>query len=100
MIINSTNLSTAANTLIHDLEIGDPSASHYLAQIIESDEKGALQPFADALAARLQDHLDRWAELGETDPQITLGDDVYNLLKNASIDWDGMVHPGRPGEEA
>ena len=79
--------------------MGAPNASHYLAQIIESDEKGALQPFADALAARLQDHLDRWAELGETDPQITLGDgdDVYHLLKNASIDWDGIHHPGRPG---
>ena len=69
MVINSINLSNAASTLIHDQERGGPKASHYLAQIIESGKKGALQPFADVLAARLQDHLDRWAELGETEPE-------------------------------
>ena len=100
MIIEPINLSHTANDLIAELEAGDPCASHHLARIIESDERGAFQPFADALAARLKDYLARWAELGETDHQVTLGDEVYNLLKSASIDWDGLPHPGRPGEEA
>jgi hypothetical protein len=58
------------------------------------------QPFAEALAARLRDHLHRWAELGVTDPELTLEDEVYELLKRAAIDWDRFPCNGRPGEEA
>jgi hypothetical protein len=82
------------------LEKGDSYASVHLARLIEADTKGALQPFAEALTARLTDHLNRNAELGITDAGESLEDEVYRLLHMAAIDWDGRPKTGRPGEEA
>jgi hypothetical protein len=41
----------------------------------------------DALAARLADHLSRYAELGVSDSWTALEDEVYGLMQSASIDW-------------
>ncbi len=97
---STINLEKEAVALVHHLKEGDCCASINLARLIQADTQGVFQPFAEALAARLQDHLSRWAELGETDPRITLEDEVYQLLKVASIDWNGHPCNGRPGEEA
>ena len=78
--------------LAQDLMSGDTCASFRLARLIEADSKGA--------AARLRDHVERWAELDVTDPEITLDDEVYQILKAAAIDWDHLPCTGRPGEEA
>jgi hypothetical protein len=86
--------------LIDCLSREDRHTSIHLARLVEADTKGALQPFADALAARLADHLNRYAELGVTDPYITLEDEVYQLIKSAAEDWDGTPKTGRSGEEA
>ncbi|MCG3209653.1 MAG: hypothetical protein FOGNACKC_03280 [Anaerolineae bacterium] len=96
----AVNLEKEAENLVQSMHKGDLCGSVHLARLIEADTRGVFQPFADALAARIQDHLGRWAELGETDPHITLEDEVYHLLKAASIDWDGAPCSGRPGEEA
>jgi hypothetical protein len=93
------NLSEEAKTMVAYLEQGDPCASVHLARLIEADTQGALRPFAEALAARLSDHLERYAELGVTDPEVALQDEVYRLMKFAAIDWDGIPCGGRPGEE-
>ena len=93
-------LKEDAYAVAYYLSNGDPVASHYLARIIEADTQGAFQPFAQALAARLCDLLERWAELGETDPYVTLEDEVYGLFQTTAIDWDGLQHNGRPGEES
>ena len=37
----------------------------HLARVIQADTKGALHPFAEALIARLCDHLNRDAEITE-----------------------------------
>lgn len=95
----------------HDLEVetaalldcirrGDPQASLHLARLFVADRRGALQPFADALAARLADHLSRYAETGVTDSWTALEDEVYGLMQAASIDWERIPRTGRPGEEA
>jgi hypothetical protein len=94
------DLQNEAEKLVASLEQGDSCASVHLARLIEADAKGALRPFAEALAARLWDHLARYNELGITDPNVTLEDEVYRLLKAAAIDWDGLPCQGRPGEEA
>jgi hypothetical protein len=94
------DLQEEANKLVHHMSTGETCASNHLARLIESDHKGTLVPYAEALAARLRDHLHRFAELGETDPEVTLEDEVYQLLKKAAIDWDGLPCTGRPGEEA
>jgi hypothetical protein len=94
------DLQNEAQKLATYLEEGDPCASIHLARLIEADTRGALRPFAEALAARLWDHLKRYDELGITDPTVTLEDEVYRLLKTAAIDWDGLPCDGRPGEEA
>ncbi len=94
------DLQEEANNLVYYLLEGKTCASNYLARLIESDNKGVFVPFAEAFAARLRDHLHRFAELGETDPEVTLEDEVYQLLKMAAIDWDGLPCTGRPGEEA
>jgi hypothetical protein len=86
--------------LFHCLTCGDKRASVHLARLIEADTQGTLQPFAEALSARLCDHLHRYAESGVVDPNRSLEDEVYGLLKIAAIDWDGFHKPGRPGEEA
>jgi hypothetical protein len=79
---------------------GDTYASVHLARLIESDTRGTLRPFAEALAARLCDHLNRYAEIGLTDPYTALEDEVYKLIEAAAIDWDRVPRTGRPGEEA
>jgi hypothetical protein len=82
------------------LSQGDRRASVHLARLIEADTRGTLQPFAEALAARLCDHLDKYADLGETDSRVTLDDEVYRIIRTAAIDWNGHPRNGRPGEEA
>lgn len=96
----SINLREEVEGLFDCLTRGDTQASIHLARIIQTDTKGALQPFAEALTARLCDHLNRYAELGITDPHATLEDEVYRLIRIAAIDWDGLPKTGRPGEEA
>jgi hypothetical protein len=86
--------------LLDCLVRGDKRASVHLARLVQADTKGALQPFADALYARLSDHLSRYAETGVVDPDKTLEDEVYGLLQKTAIDWDGFPKTGRPGEEA
>jgi len=92
-------LAEEAETLIAYLKAGDPCASNCLARLIGADYKGALRPFAQALAARLREHLQRLAELDVTDPEETLDDEVYDILKTAAIDWDGLPCTGIPGTE-
>lgn len=93
------NLEQEAKAMVAYLEQGDPCASVCLARLIEADTLGAFRPFAEALAARLNDHLKRYAELGVTDPDVTLEDEVYRLIQFAAIDWDGIPCGSRPGEE-
>lgn len=97
---NAIDLRTEIEGLLDCLIRGDTYASVHLARLIEADTKGALQPFAEALTARLADHLNRYAELGVTDPYVTLEDEVYALIQAAAIDWNGKPKRGRPGEEA
>jgi hypothetical protein len=94
------NLREELDALFECIKRGDTQASVHFARVIQADTQGALHPFAEALAARLCDHLNRHAELGETDPHNTLEDEVYRLIKTAAIDWDGQPKTGRPGEEA
>lgn len=94
------HLRAEIDALFDHMTRGDGRASVHLARIIQADTQGALQPFAEALAARLCDHLSRCAELGESNPYNTLRDEVYRLIKMASVDWDGLPKTGRPGEEA
>ena len=54
--------------------------------------------FADALAARLADHLSRYAELGVSDSWTALEDEVYGLMQSASIDW-GRTSAADPKHE-
>ncbi len=91
-------LAEEARLLLDCLQTGDPHASHHLARIIEADTHGALLPFAEAFAARIKDHLARFAEISITDPDETLDEEVYQLLKAAAIDWVSMPGHGRPGE--
>lgn len=86
--------------LAEDLVRGDPHASVHLARLIEKDHGGALRPYAEALAARLVDHLERWQELGAVDIHRALQDQLYPLFRLTADDWDGLPHEGRPGEEA
>ncbi len=97
---NSIDLRAELEALFRCITEGDTQASVHLARVIEADTKGAFQPFAEVLTARLCDHLDRYAELGVTDSRETLEDEVYNLIRNAAVDWDGLPKSGRPGEEA
>ena len=97
---SAIDLRDEVEGLLDCLTRGDTYASVHLARIIEADTKGTLQPFADALSARLSDHLNRYAELGETDPYVTLEDEVYRLIQAAAVDWNGKPKTGRPGEEA
>jgi hypothetical protein len=94
------NLREEVEGLLDCLTRGNTQASVHLARLIQADTKGVFQPFAEALAARLCDHLNRYAELGITDPHTTLEDEVYRLIRTAAIDWDGLPKTGRPGEEA
>ncbi len=97
---SSINVRDEIEGLVDCLARGDAYASVHLARLVEADAKGALRPFAEALAARLCDHLSRYAELGESDPYVALEDEVYNLIQKAAVDWDKLPRTGRPGEEA
>jgi hypothetical protein len=97
---NPIDIRRETEDLYNCLVSGDKRASVHLARLVEADTKGTLQPFAEALSARLCDHLHRFAEMGVIDPNRTLEDEVYGLLKTAAIDWDGFHKTGRPGEES
>lgn len=96
----SVNLRDEIEGLLDCLTRGDNQASVHLARLIEADTGGALRPFAEVLAARLCDHLSRYAELGITDPYVALEDEVYELIQAGATDWDKLPRTGRPGEEA
>ena len=96
---HAIDLKEEVEGLLDCLVRGDQRASVHLARLIQADTKGALQPSADALHARLSDHLHRYAETGVVDPDTTLEDEVYGLLQKTAIDWDGFPKTGRPGEE-
>ena len=98
--IMSISLRDEIEGLFDCLTRGDTHASVHLARLIGADTQGALKPFAEALAARLCDHLNRYAEIGISDPHTTLEDEVYRLVHAAAIDWDKLPRTGRPGEEA
>jgi hypothetical protein len=87
-----------AQALIDCMERGDARASVHLARLMTTDSRGTLQPFADALAARLADHLSRYAELGVSDSWTALEDEVYGLMQSASIDW-GRTSAADPKHE-
>ncbi len=92
------NLTEEATALVTCLRNGDTAAGVHLARLIEADTHGALLPFAEALGARIIDHLNRFAELDITDPSTTLDEEVYQLLKVAAIDWALIPEQGRAGE--
>lgn len=92
------DLTEEAAALVTCLRNGDTKASVHLARLIEADAHGALLPFAEALSARLIDHLNRFAELDITEPSTTLDEEVYQLLKVAAIDWALIPGQGRAGE--
>jgi hypothetical protein len=94
------NLRDEVDRLYDCMICGDKYASVHLARLIQADTSGTLQPFAEALAARLCDHLNRYAEIGVTDPYTALEDEVHNLMQKAAIDWDKIPKTGRLGEEA
>ncbi len=52
--------------------------------------QGCVRQYTEAFAARLHDHLHRFAKLGETDSDVVFEDGVYQLLKMADVDWDGL----------
>jgi len=94
------DLRAETDGLLDCLGRGDGQASVHLARLFVADTQGALQPFAEVLAARLADHLSRYAETGVTNSWTALEDEVYGLMQGASIDWTGTPSTGRPGEEA
>ena len=97
--VTSINLRDEVEGLFDCLTRGDAYASVHLARLVQADAGSTLRPFADALAARLCDHLSRYAEVGENDPYVALEDEVYGLIQKAAIDWDKIPRTGRPGEE-
>jgi len=78
------DLSAEAAALAKDMAAGDPRASVRLARLIEADSRLAFQLFARVLGAKLRAHLYRWAELGVTDPEVTVDDALYGLMQAAS----------------
>ncbi len=88
-----------AEGLVHCLARGDTEASLHFARVVEFDTKGALRPFAQALCARLCNHLVRYAGVGIADPRMALEKQVYDLIKIAAIDWDATHRSGRRGKE-
>ncbi|HMQ51702.1 MAG TPA: hypothetical protein PKE64_06335 [Anaerolineae bacterium] len=96
MLATTQSISTQreAVSLAECLGYGDPCASYHLARLIKTDAYGVLQPFAQALAARIRDELERWAELGVSDLYTSLDDEVYSLLRKTANDWDGLLHCG------
>jgi hypothetical protein len=59
------NLRQEIDALFDCIIRGDTQGSMHLARVIQADTKGALHPFAEALIARLCDHLNRDAEITE-----------------------------------
>ncbi|MCB0210809.1 MAG: hypothetical protein KDJ52_15835 [Anaerolineae bacterium] len=94
------DVQSMTNALAQDIISGNPAASHTLAKLIEADTQGVFQPFAQAFAARLSDHIRRWVELGVPEADVALDEAIYQLLKITAIDWDGYPSTGRPGEES
>jgi hypothetical protein len=92
----SIDLQAEVDGLLDCLLRGDPHASVHLARLVEADTMGAFRPFAEVLAARLCDHLNRYAEIGITDPYIALEDEVYRLIQAGAIDWDKIPRTGMP----
>ena len=83
--ITAIDIRDEVESLYECLTRGDKQASVHLARLIQADNSCALQPFAEALAARLCDHLNRYAEIGVVDPHTTLEDEVYNILHTLSL---------------
>lgn len=96
MLVTTKSISTEkeALSLAECLSCGDPCASYHLARLIKSDTYGVLQPFAQALAARIRDELERWADLGVPELYTSLDDEVYGLLRKTASDWDGLLDCG------
>jgi hypothetical protein len=90
------NLRDEVEGLLDCLTRGDAYASVHLARLFEADSFGTLRPFAEALAARLCDHLSRYAEIGVTNPYVALEDEVYNLIQASAVDWDKLPKTERP----
>ena len=82
-----------AKKLLDCMERGDPRASVHLARLFVADDKQALDPFAEVLAGRLIDHLNRLADIGVTNQYSALEDEVYTLMQAASIDWARLGRP-------
>ena len=93
------NVKDEAEALASTLSQGNPEASRHLARLIEPDTKGAFQPFAEALVARLCNYMGKCPELGDLYPNEILEDAVYHLLRVTAHDWDGLPHTEEPGEE-
>jgi hypothetical protein len=93
------NVKDEAEALASTLSQGNPEASRHLARLIEADTRGAFQPFAEALVARLCNYMGKCPELGDLDPDEILEDAVYHLLKVTAHDWDGLPHTEELGEE-
>ena len=91
------DLDRETHALLDCIKQGDPQASVHLARLFVADRSGALQPFAEVLAARLSDHLSRCAEIGVTDSWTALEDEVYGLMQAASIDWAKIPGFGERG---
>ncbi|MCB0192611.1 MAG: hypothetical protein KDJ65_11765 [Anaerolineae bacterium] len=94
------DVRSMTDDLAQDIISGNSQASRTLAKLIEADTQGVFQPFAEAFAARLSDHIKRWVELGVPEANVALDEAVYQLLKMTAIDWDGYPSTGRPGEES
>ena len=92
------DLEREAQALLACIKRGDPQASVHLARLFVADRNSSLQPFAEVLAARLSDHLSRYAEIGVTDSWTALEDEVYGLMQAASIDWAKIPGFGERGE--
>jgi hypothetical protein len=93
------DLDRETHDLLACIKQGDPRASVHLARLFVADDKGALQPFAEVLSARLSDHLSRCAEIGVTNSWTALEDEVYGLMQAASIDWAKIPGFGERGDD-
>lgn len=97
------DVQAEVEALAEDIANANPHASVHLARIIEADERGLFRPFAEAVGARLLDHVVRCCELcakGVPLTEIDIQEETYQLIRASAIDWDGLPASGRPGEEA
>ncbi|UCF69287.1 MAG: hypothetical protein JSV80_08430 [Acidobacteriota bacterium] len=96
------DIAAEAKALAEAIVRGDPRASVHLARLIEADHKGIFRPFAEAMGARIKDHVVRCCQLcaeGTPVEDLDIQDETYHLMKMSAIDWDGLPAKGRPGEE-